>query len=336
MINTINHLFNIDMVNDVDLNQVINIKKNDTKSHKFIINFFNDSVAYSLTGLSAKIYFHKSDDTNVFQNCDIDNAANGIVSCILSSQTLSCAGIVNAEITLYGTEDEVLTSKTFAFNVIDSVRDDNAIESTNEFSALTDALATAGNFTNIQKEIEDSRQGFSTLGGNLKNKDSRMADMVNQINAINQNEAIKTPPGQIGMFFRQTAPTGWLELNGQWVSQTTYASLYAVIYPQTLDAANHPGMFQLPDLETERRFIRPANQTYPVGTIQEDAFKKHRHRLAVFGSSGTASYANLCNGTTTQAMNYIDQVGAFPFVEDTGDKEETRPKNIAALICIKF
>ncbi|MBK5243398.1 BppU family phage baseplate upper protein, partial [Clostridium sp.] len=140
MINTINHNINIDLINKINMNKSINIKQNDTDSHNFKINIYNNSVGYDLTGLTAKIYFLKADNTKIFQDCTLDDAINGKMNCILSTQTLSFVGIVSAEITIYGTSGEVLTSITFDFNVTKVLRDDLAIESTSEFTALTTAL----------------------------------------------------------------------------------------------------------------------------------------------------------------------------------------------------
>ena len=140
MINTIDHIINIDLANKINMNQSINIKQNDTNSHEFIINIFNNSVVYDLTGTTSRIYFQKSDGTKVFLDCALDVALTGKLSCLLTTQALSCAGLVASEITIYGTAGEILTSVTFNFIVSEVIRDDVAIESTSEFTALTTAL----------------------------------------------------------------------------------------------------------------------------------------------------------------------------------------------------
>ena len=140
MINTIDHIINIDLANKININKQINIKQNDTNSHKFVINIFNNSLAYDLTGTTARIYFQKADDTKVFLDCTLDDVLTGKISCLLTTQVSSYAGLVASEITIYGTAGEILTSVTFNFTVSEVIRDDVAIESTSEFTSLTAAI----------------------------------------------------------------------------------------------------------------------------------------------------------------------------------------------------
>jgi hypothetical protein len=140
MINPIDHVINIDLANKINMNKSIVIKKNDTDSHKFVINIFNNSLTYDLTGTTSRIYFQKADDTKVFLDCTLDDVLTGKISRLLTTQALSYAGPVASEITIYGDAGEILTSVTFNFTVNENVRDDLAIESTSEFTALTNAL----------------------------------------------------------------------------------------------------------------------------------------------------------------------------------------------------
>lgn len=140
MIKPIDHVIKIDLTNVINMNKSIIIKKNDNKSHNLKINIFNNSVQYDLTGSMARIYLKKSDKTEVFQDCILDDALSGKISCLLTTQALSYAGLVEAEVTIYGTDGEILTSITFEFVVSMVLRDDVAIESTSEFTALTNAL----------------------------------------------------------------------------------------------------------------------------------------------------------------------------------------------------
>ncbi|GLC32925.1 BppU family phage baseplate upper protein [Clostridium omnivorum] len=180
MINEINHNIDIDLANKINMITNFQIKKNDTNSHKFIINIYNNSLAYNLTGLSAKIYFQKADNTKVFSDCTIDDALNGKISCILSTQCLSYAGVVAAEITIFGTNNEVLTSITFNFSVVDTIRDDNAIQSTNEFTALTQALVKVDAWdAQFQTKYDGLEAQYAT---DLTEVKTSLNDIPNQIN----------------------------------------------------------------------------------------------------------------------------------------------------------
>ena len=185
MIKPIEHILNIDLANKINMNQSINIKKNDTNSHKFIINIFNNSVVYDLTGTTSRIYFQKSDGTKVFLDCALDVALTGKLSCLLTTQALSYTGLVASEITIYGTSGEILTSVTFNFTVSEVIRDDMAIESTSEFTALTDALAIVTNITlKADKTYVDSQDLLTSnkVGSLISLTTSNKTDLVNAIN----------------------------------------------------------------------------------------------------------------------------------------------------------
>lgn len=139
--NPIIHSYVIDLQNKYNRIRQYEIKQFDTDSHKFAFTLLDNSVAYNLTGLTGKIYIKKPDGTEVFSNLTIDNATGGKLSFLLTTQCLTVPGAVEAEITLYGTSGEVLTSITFTYIVKHLLRGDESIESTNEYTALTESLA---------------------------------------------------------------------------------------------------------------------------------------------------------------------------------------------------
>jgi len=173
MINIINHTLNMDLANKINMNSPINIKQNDTNSHKFIINLFNSSASHSLINTTSRIYFKKPDGTKVFLSCVLDGSINNKLSVLLTTQALTAIGSVACEITIYGTSGEIQTSFTFNFNVLENIRDDEAIESTNDFTALTDALAVVTTIANkADKTYVDT---------NLDIVNSQLAEIVQQL-----------------------------------------------------------------------------------------------------------------------------------------------------------
>lgn len=138
-----------------------------------------------------------------------------------------------------------------------------------------------------------------------------------------------------------SAPSGYLKANGALVSRTTYAALWAYAQGSGNLAASDgawvagqfsPGdgstTFRIPDLRGE--FIRGwddgrgVDSGRDVGTAQADALKAHTHTGGVSGSAGytagAASSAYVTPGAATGS---------------TGGSE-TRPRNVAALGCIKY
>jgi len=179
MINIINHTLNMDLANKINMNSPINIKKNDTNSHKFIINLFNNSASHDLTGTTSRIYFKKPDGTKVFLSCVLDGSINNKLSVLLTTQALTAIGSVACEITIYGTSGEIQTSFTFNFNVLENIRDDEAIESTNDFTALTDALAVVTTIANkADKSYTDAQLLLKADETNLTITNNNVANNV--------------------------------------------------------------------------------------------------------------------------------------------------------------
>lgn len=147
------------------------------------------------------------------------------------------------------------------------------------------------------------------------------------------------PPGAVMYFGGNSAPVGWLKANGAVVSKTTYSKLFAVIGAAYGGHSN--GFFQLPDLRGE--FIRGLDDGRGVdagraiGSAQAQQMPRHRHEV----------YGSLNSSTTSSSPNYQKllagpptYVNAYQWTEYFGETEsnanETRPRNVALLACIKY
>ena len=139
------------------------------------------------------------------------------------------------------------------------------------------------------------------------------------------------PPGAIMAFAMNSAPPGWLACDGALVDRSGssgYSSLFNAIGTTYNVGGEAATKFRLPDLRGY--FVRgfgtnsdtTASGTF--GTKQADQLKSHTHSLGVIagtdGDDGTDSVLKARNGSGT--------TGA------TGG-DETRPRNIAMLYCIK-
>ncbi|MFP2231333.1 phage tail protein [Enterobacter ludwigii] len=162
--------------------------------------------------------------------------------------------------------------------------------------------------------------------------------------------------GAVVGFAMNSAPEGWLTANGSAVSRTTYARLFSRI-GTTYGVGDGVNTFNLPDYRAE--FIRGLDSGRGIdagrviGSAQAQQSVNHSHLLpttsgtggdglmtAVFTDdtsamtyypSGTNSYNPSPSANTTlrtYTANASAIAGAF------GD--ETRPRNIAVLYCIKF
>lgn len=154
-------------------------------------------------------------------------------------------------------------------------------------------------------------------------------------------------PGTAKLWFTDTAPTGWAMLEGQAISRTTYARLFA-LFSTTYGVGNGTTTFNLPDLRG--RFLRvwdhaagvdpdAATRTVPagasltagdhVGTLQDDAFEAHTHTVAYDSSSNT---------TTTAASARVTNIGTGGGSATSGSTggTETRPVNVNIAVIIKL
>ena len=168
------------------------------------------------------------------------------------------------------------------------------------------------NARNLARLIVDS--GGDLDAGNLGNA-------PNPINA-----------GTIAYLGMSTAPTGWLKANGAAISRSTYADLFAAI-GTTYGTGDGSTTFNIPDLRGE--FPRGWDDGRGVdsgrgfGSAQSDEFKSHTHTQRHNGNDG---------GQLDQMRGGAGSHGTRTSINSTlsSGGNETRPRNIALLACIKY
>lgn len=145
------------------------------------------------------------------------------------------------------------------------------------------------------------------------------------------------PPGEIAPFMLSSAPTGWLACDGSAVSRTTYADLFSAV-GEIFGDGDESTTFNLPDLQgyflrgwdngagndpdaADRTDRGDGTDGDVIGSIQQDELKEHRHSPG--GGSGDRGY------------KYLAGQGYAGYGGYAGGNE-TRPKNINVLYCIKY
>lgn len=201
-----------------------------------------------------------------------------------------------------------------------------------------------------------SNVGNNTAGGSAGTTVQAAMDLKISTATANATFATLTglaqamPSGAVLPFAMSAAPAGWLKANGALVSRTTYAALFAAI-GTTFGVGDGVTTFALPDLRGEfmRGFDdgRGVDISRVLGSLQLDASQGHTHTVnqaTLWGNysggaspyyAGTTAAAN----SSSPAANYGISLG----VEITDGANgvpriaaETRPRNIALLICIKY
>lgn len=179
-------------------------------------------------------------------------------------------------------------------------------------------------------------------------------------------ESVKMPTGCIVLFPVNSAPTGFLELNGALVSRTTYADLWTFANASgnivtdanwssnssygAFSEGNGTTTFRLPDYRG--LFVRGWDNTRgidtgrTIGSYQDDSFESHTHTATVTdpghihaeslirAGSGVLGQGNSRTDGTSDANTASAVTGISVSNSSTGGTETT-PKNISAMYCIK-
>lgn len=140
----------IDLEINKDIYDPIKVKQNDTARY-LLFNLLDNRVPFSLENKTVRVYGVKPDGTKVFNNLTIVDANRGLAELQLTTQMLIRPGCLKLELVIYEATDILSTTK-FDIDIISCIRDDGAIESTNEFSALTVALAKADEYGEALKQ----------------------------------------------------------------------------------------------------------------------------------------------------------------------------------------
>lgn len=148
------------------------------------------------------------------------------------------------------------------------------------------------------------------------------------------------PAGTVIHVAMNAAPNGYLKANGDAVSRTTYAALFAAL-GTTFGVGDGSTTFNLPDLRGE--FIRGWADDRAVdtgrafGSFQSHAFQTHTHDVDVATVAGSAgNYLNRFAGAQDGASSFTRSSWGNQTVAGANTSTETRPRNVALLACIKI
>ena len=123
------------------------------------------------------------------------------------------------------------------------------------------------------------------------------------------------PAGAVMYYAGRACPAGWLEANGAALNGA-YPALEALVGENLPDLR---GLF-LRGLDNGRG-IDPGRQ---LGSYQMDEVRGHQHGLPAAGSAAAGS-----------AISVLTPAGAGPALTAKTGGAETRPMNMALLVCIK-
>ena len=168
--------------------ETITAKQGDTKSRFILFNLYDGPIQFDLTGRTVRVYGEKKDNTTIFNDLVITDAKKGYCTLELTNQMLAVEGMSELELVIFEGEKR-LSTMPFILNVVGSKYSEDAIASTNEFTALSNALKTVGEIDNKadKKEVEKISSQLDT-----KANKNDIVDWINLNSIITNLEDIST------------------------------------------------------------------------------------------------------------------------------------------------
>jgi len=180
------------------------------------------------------------------------------------------------------------------------------------------------------------------LNDNFVETDNRLTATETNITAL-QSSAAFVPSGAVFWFASDSAPSGYLECDGSLVSRSTYSALFGVV-GETFGSGDGSTTFKLPDLRGE--FVRGWDDGRGVDSGRsfgsaQSASTNNVSEFGVVGGNGAGSATIPDDGTYSSAVGMTDGYDLRPWgsgaasIRFKTSNDETRPRNVALLACIK-
>lgn len=145
---------------------------------------------FNLTGKTVMVYMTKPDGKIIFNSCSVVDAPNGKISVSLTSQMSIVAGTIrDFEIHIIGSDKTRLKITGVCLKIKETANADEAIESTNEFTALIEALSKVdGSLEYIEQFLKEKEQEIDGLKQNVEDLIQQIkTDGAQAIQEVNQN-----------------------------------------------------------------------------------------------------------------------------------------------------
>lgn len=161
-------------------------KQNDKGTRYVEATLLDGGAPYTIeNGTTARIRILKPDNTMIYNNATI---SSGKVTAELTSQALAAYGIAIAEIGLFKGE-QILSTFTFYIRIERSAVDDSAIESTDEFTVLEQAIRDAGTATASANNAASAANTAASNANAAKTAADNAASAANSAAGVANNAA---------------------------------------------------------------------------------------------------------------------------------------------------
>lgn len=144
---------------------VITAMQGEINSRFLEITITDKGSFFNLTEKTVMVYMTKPDGKIIFNSCSVVDAPNGKINVSLTSQMSIAAGTVkDFEIHIIGSDKTRLKITGICLKIKNAANADEAIESTNEFTALIEALSKAdGSLEYVEQFLREKEQEIDAL-----------------------------------------------------------------------------------------------------------------------------------------------------------------------------
>nr|DAN99159.1 MAG TPA: Baseplate component [Caudoviricetes sp.] len=171
-----------------NLYDTLTAKQGDTQSRFLLFQLLDGAIPFSLENRSVKVFATKPDGKEVFNDLIINDRVKGYCTLELTNQMLAVPGLLKLELMVIE-GDKKLTTNVFYMDVKKSINSENAIVSTNEFSALLNGLASLNEYDNYKNEIAAARDGEVNLLTKVKKIDEQLEQNMNMKSILTEKTA---------------------------------------------------------------------------------------------------------------------------------------------------
>ena len=153
---------------NAELLETITAKQGDTKSRFILFNLYDGATPFDLRYRTVRVYGNKKDNTTVFNDLEINDAKHGYCTLELTNQMLAVEGMYELELVIFE-GNKRLSTMPFILNVVGSKYSEDAIVSTNEFTALSKALQEVSDVSNKadKQEVAKLREQLEQIETNI-------------------------------------------------------------------------------------------------------------------------------------------------------------------------
>lgn len=167
---------------EINSDELIELKaiEHDLKSRFVVFQFLSNNVPINLSSCSVRVYGVNSKRNEIFNNLKIIDSLRGKAQLELTDAFLK-RGTTIYQLKIYGAKGEKLSSNIFSIDVGEDLMSDNSIESSNEFTALDEALKKVTGIENLYRDVEENTNNITKITEKLDYTSERMQDNTETI-----------------------------------------------------------------------------------------------------------------------------------------------------------